>query len=266
MSKRILELALLLGGATLLGMGTQACATSTQKPPAVGVDAQAARDQFHDAKRCFELGLQIEATANVNQICKSLGPHAAQDKRCSSEKAAMRSKRIIDAQKEQASCSADPIVLEKKFHTALVTAAKAGDIDAEVCYIGGWSPLDPKERNAYIKNAQAYISKGLSRGDWRVIELMSRSPADGGAGIMINLPNFGSHFTTYRFNRLLQLGATGDFADIARVNADNEARFLTRTQVVNGNEWAREEYRKHFANSPKLTAAPTPCLSNSPDE
>jgi hypothetical protein len=266
MSKRILGLALLLSGATLLGMSTQANATSTQELPAGSVAAQAAKEQFHGAKRCFELGLQVEATANVNQVCKSLGPKAAQDERCSSDKTAMRSRRIIDAQKEQASCSADPIVLEKNFHTALVTAAEAGDIDAEVCYIGGWSPLAPNERDSYIKNAQAYIRKGMARGDWRVVELMSRSPTDGGAGIMINLPNFGSHFTTYRFNRLLQLGATGDFADIARVNADNEARFLTRAQVANGNEWAREEYRKHFSHSPKLTAAPTPCLSNTSAE
>lgn len=262
MSKRILELALLLSGATWLGTGTPPNATPPQGPTRDSVASQAARLQFHGAKRCFELGLQGEAMADVNQLCKSLGPHAVKDERCGGEKTAMRSKRIIDTQKEQAGCSANPIVLEKNFQTALVNAAEAGDIDAEVCYIGGWSPLDPKERDAYIKNAQAYISKGMARGDWRVVELMSRSPTDGGAGIMINLPKFGSHFTTYRFGRLLQLGAIGNFSDIARVTADEEVRFLTPAQVTNGNEWAREEYRKHFAHSPKLAVAPTPCLSN----
>jgi hypothetical protein len=247
-------------------MGTPTNAMPPHELPADSVAAQAASSQFHQAKRCFEWGLQLEAMANVNQVCQSLGPHAVQDERCSDDKAAMRSKRIIDAQKEQTGCIADPMALEKNFHTALVSAAEAGDIDAEVCYIAGWSPLDPKERNVYIKNAQAYISKGMARGDWRVVALMSRSSADGGAGIMINLPNVGSHFTTYRFGRLLQLGATGDFADIARVTADNEARFLTRTQVIDGNEWAREEYRRHFAHSPQLSVAPTPCLSNTTTE
>ena len=262
MSRQVIELALLIGCATLLGFSAKASANPPQERQADSVSAQAARDQFHNAKQCLELGLVVEATANTNQICKSLGSKSAQDERCSSEKVTTRSNRIIGAQKKQVGCSADPVVLEKNFHKAVISAAQTGDVDAEVCYIGGWSPLGNNEKEAYIKNAQTYIRKGMARGDWRVVELMSRSPTDGGAGIMVNLPNFGSHFTTYRFNRLLQLGSTGDFEDVARVNAENERRFLTRAQIINGNEWAKEEYRRHFSLSPKLSAAPIPCLSS----
>jgi hypothetical protein len=255
MSNKLLVLTLLLCGATAFGTA------QGQEDFASSVTAQAAKYQFRSDKRCLEVALRIEATTNVNQICKSSGNRSAQGERCSDAKMAMRSNRILTTQKEQAGCSTDPIVLERNYHSALVKAAQTGDPDVEVCYISGWSPLDPTERAAYIKNSEVFIKKGLARGDWRVVELLSRPLADGGVGIMINLPNMGSHFTTYRFNRLLQLGAVGNYADIARVTAEDERRFLTKAQVINANEWAREEYRKYFSHSPKLTAAPVPCLS-----
>ncbi len=261
MVNKICGITLLAAGAALFGATTRANAGSTQELSTASVARQSATYQFHGAKRCLEVALRIEATANVNEICKSEGGEAASGERCSDATIAMRSERIIAARKEQVGCSTDPIVLENNFHDALVVAAQTGDPDAEVCYIGGWSPLVPEERNAYIKHSATFITKGLARGDWRVVELLSRAPEDGGVGIMINLPYMGSHFTTYRFNRLLQRGAIGDYAAIARVTAEDERRFLTKAQVANANEWAREEYRRHFSLAPKLMEAPVPCLS-----
>jgi len=264
MFDKIWGLTLSVGCAALFGATTQAKASSAQEVSTDSVPKQAATYQFHSARRCLEVAMRIEATANVNEICKSDGGEAAPGERCSDAKIAMRSKRIAAAQKEQTDCSSDPIVLEKNFHDAFVAAAQSGDPDAEACYISGWTPLAPEERDSYIKHSEAFIKRGMARGDWRVVELWSvptDSQAHGGAGIMINLPNMGSHFTAYRFNRLLQLGSIGDYADIARVTAENERRFLTKAQVANANEWAREEYRRHFSHSPKLTEAPVSCLS-----
>jgi len=261
MFNRLFGITLIVGGAALFGATTQANASSTQEVSKDSVPKQVETYQFHSAKRCLEVAMRIESTENVNQICKSIKDKASQGERCSDAKMAMRSNRILAAQKKQAGCSADPKVLEQNFHKSLVVAAQTGDPDAEVCYIDGWSPLVPTERDAYIKNSETFIKKGLTRGDWRVVELLSRAPEDEGVGIIINLPNMGSHFTTYRFNRLLQLGAVGNYAGIARVGAENERRFLTKAQVINANEWATEEYRKYFSHSPKLTAAPVPCRS-----
>lgn len=254
----------LLGG--LIFLSTQAIAQidSTQRYSLQSVSAQTAENTFRAAKTCLELSLRIEAAADVNAICKRSAKYGDHNALCSDAAMSRRSSRITATQKEQVGCSADPIVLDRDFHAALVAAVRSGDRDAEICYIAGWDALDVQERAEYIRNAESFIRNGLNRGDWRVVKLLSipiESQAHGGGGIMNNLPEMGSHFTSYRFNRLLQWGAIGDYAGLVGVSAENERRFLTKAQISNANEWAREQYRRYFSHSPKLSAAPTVCLS-----
>lgn len=254
----------LLGGLIFLSTGAMAQVDSTPRYSSQSVSAQTAENTFRVAKTCLELSLRIESAADVNTLCKRSAKYGEHTALCSDAAMSRRSSRINATQKEQVGCSADPTVLDRNFHAALVAAAKTGDRDAEICYVAGWNALDAQERAEYIRNAESFIKSGLNRGDWRVVELLSisiESQAHGGGSIMNNLPEMGSYFTSYRFNRLLQWGAIGDYAGTVRVGAENERRFLTKAQIRNANEWAREQYRRTFSHSPKLSSAPTVCLA-----
>lgn len=69
----------------------------------------------------------------------------------------------------------------------------------------------------------------------------------------------GDPVTVYKMNRLLRLGATGDYAQMLDSYQSEYAAKLTPDQVSKADAWAQAFYDLHFKNSPMLTAEPKTC-------
>lgn len=250
---------------------TQTNSTGTATTSATGgtsVQQQIASQQFRDAKRCLESGVEMEQLSNRVKLCKSQPAGTTEARTCAI--AAQQFDAKIQAnggRAAQASCSADPQVIETQYREAVTKAATAGDVDAQLCYVQGWFPLaSPADISAYKANASTYMNKAYARGDWRVVQLLitaSETAEHGGAGLMVNFPIVGTPFTVYREYRLLAHGATGAYAASVNAAAKDVSAKLTAAQIANADAWAAQEYRRHFSKSPPLSAAPTPCFTAS---
>lgn len=234
-------------------------------PPAMKVSSQVALDAFHHARHCLELGLNIESLSNVRQICARDGGVD----RCSARRQAWRARRIEQFQREQSGCSADPKVLEADFRATLIAAVATGDPDVEDCYVEGWSDATSADIPMYVRTSEQLIAKGMVRGDWRIVAVLANPIGPeglAGAGMAINLPQLGSWMTDYRFNRLLWLGAKGQYADMENVELEAAARWLRPAARRRADTWARAEFRRHFSHSPVLDQAPRGCLHVEPGD
>ncbi|AND70286.1 hypothetical protein ATSB10_28320 [Dyella thiooxydans] len=253
----------LLVVAMLVAPALHASPTRRAKPPATKVSSQAALDAFHQARHCLELGLNIESLSNVRQICNRDGV----SDRCSASRQAWRAHRIEQFQRAQSGCSADPKVQEADFRATLIAAVATGDPDVEDCYVEGWSNATSADIPMYVRTSEQLIAKGLARGDWRIVAVLA-NPIEpeglAGAGMAINLPQLGSWMTDYRFNRLLWLGARGQYADMENFEVEAAARWLRPAARRRADAWAQAEFRRHFSHSPVLDQAPRGCLHVEP--
>lgn len=221
---------------------------------------------FHEAKRCMESGVEAEQLNNDVAICNSKAYGKADPIACANRTKQLNAKiQSMSTDANLAACSNDPQVLRTTYGDATVKAASAGDRDAQMCYIEGqWSTSSHSESTQYRGKAELYMRMAFARGDWRVVELLtipSESVGHGGAGRMVNLPIIGSPFTVYRANRLLELGATGDYLNLVKSEAQDAMASLNKKQIKNANTWAWHEFKRHFTNSPKLSSPPVPCLT-----
>lgn len=247
---------------------TQANPTATATTAAVGsprVQQQIASQRFHDAKRCLESGVEMEQLSNRVKLCKSQPAGTTEAQACAIATQQFDAKvQANGGRAAQASCSADPRVVETQYREAVTKAATAGDVDAQLCYVQGWFPLaSPADVPAYKASASTYMKNAYARGDWRVAQLLitaSETAGHGGAGLMVNFPIVGTPFTVYREYRLLAHGATGAYATSVNAAAKDASTKLTAAQIANADTWAGQEYRRHFSKSPPLSAAPTPCF------
>lgn len=217
---------------------------------------------FHDAQKCRAAATTLSINQTAAERCEQKKGDAEGYRLCSAE-VASRAGAVRSATARQASCTADPVTLDRQYYQAVDAAAKAGDVDAQVCFANGIFSLTNKDEiDRYVTDARAYLQAGLVRGDWRVVALLAtpvESLNHGGAGMMAGLPMMGSQFTAYRASRLLQYGAKGDYAASVKQDASDAARDLTPAQVANANAWAAQEYQRYFSKAPALEAAPVPC-------
>ena len=89
--------------------------------------------------------------------------------------------------------------------------------------------------------------------------MMTSSTSIAHAHSMLSSVSDGDPLTIYRMNRLLRLGAIGDYAQDLDILAHTEE--LTPAQVAESNEWALNVFNAHFANSPKLSEQPEACAN-----
>lgn len=256
-------------GFLALALGAIPVSLGAFQSPRAPTDRQAALRQFLDARHCLEQEGRIESMAGGNAWCRQFDPAGSDAKRCSPAALADREKRLEAAQARQTSCSADPRALASTYHAALEAATRHDLPDAEICYVEGWIYFDVRDKPTYIEKSRVFIHRAIRRGDWRIVELLSipvESQGHGGGGMMLNLPIMGTAFTAYRFNRLLEYGARGDYAGIVKVRADNEAHFLRPAQIANANRWAAATYRAWFRHAGTFTRAPVPCRQSTPTE
>jgi hypothetical protein len=239
------------------------------QPIAAGLTAteQSARSEsFRHGKQCLELSLASEGLRNKTQICREqpLGSESRNVCESQTKDAEMRLG-TMNTHAADAGCGQDTTTAQRGFAQALVQAARAGDVDAQMCYFEWASPLSsPESIERYKREATLYMRKAMERGDWRMVQLLTtpqESVAHGGAGPMGNLDVVGKWFTVYRADRLLWLGATGDYKIFLARSARSAAATLTPDQIKNANTWAWQEFKRYFTKSAPLSAAPVACLN-----
>lgn len=154
--------------------------------------------------------------------------------------------------------------IDRAYYEATLAAAKSGDTDAQMCYVqsrfsdqavGSASFYTNGDRDAFKAMASQYVSDAFARGDWRVAEILSVNQLGPGTGLLYLVKGAGSADTFYQMNRLLRLGAEGQYAQ----TLDMDVKGSPPDKVAAAEAWARAEYSQHFADSPKLTQAPVPC-------
>ena len=156
-------------------------------------------------------------------------------------------------------CSAVPAVLEKAYFDSTSRAAELGNNDAQVCYIQGdfFNEIDRQQIEQYKDNAQNYIQLGLERGDWRIVSLLATRNVDYSGRLgELALEN---PYDLLRMNRLLRHGATGDYGHQLDLDAQELAAHLSKARLDSAIEWARQEYKQYFLDSPALSSAPPVC-------
>jgi len=160
----------------------------------------------------------------------------------------------------------------RKVYEATTAAAKAGDVDAQMCYLmqaardreSGFQLLDA-EIAEYYTLAPGFITAAFDRGDWRVVNLLGFHFVDS-PGLMVGLEQWKDPSREYKAHQLLVLGA-GD-ADpqdtdnwLAALRArENKADWRLSTQELQDSDaWAQETYDEYFSSQPKLTNEPSVC-------
>jgi hypothetical protein len=228
---------------------------------------QSARSEtFRHGKQCLELSLASEGLRNKTQLCREqpLGSKSRDVCESQTKDAEMRLS-TLNTHAADTGCGQDTAAAQSGFARALVQAARAGDVDAQMCYFEWTGPLSsPESVERYKREAALYMRKAIERGDWRMVQLLTtpqESVAHGGVGPMGNLDVVGKPFTVYRADRLLWLGATGDYKAFLARSARSAAASLTPDQIKNANTWAEQEFKRHFTKSPALSAAPVACLN-----
>lgn len=172
--------------------------------------------------------------------------------------------KLDQADKELARCSPVPAEREENFYRSTIEAAKAGYPDAQLCYLASDfslnRPFTDDELHYYHSVDAEYVNSAIDRGDWRMIALMATKYRDAARhATMRRELTGGDPFTLYQMNKLLSLGAEGNYKRIVENSAEDAATELTAAQIGQANDWVSSVYEKHFASSPRLTERPTIC-------
>jgi hypothetical protein len=182
-------------------------------------------------------------------------------------------KAAAEAALKGAGCG-DTADVENRYFEATKQAAKAGDADAQLCYLQANFVADTGEPlftdadvEKYRRVAPQFVDAALRRGDWRIVQLMTKRSFHPGAGPITQIPDIGKPETIYKMTKLLRLGASGGYAR----SLDSQLSGMIRPDLVpeaalpadvvrRGNAWAQHTFNESFAGVTGLTEAPTVCM------
>lgn len=221
-------------------------------------------------KMCLESAIEAEQLNDSFYICHKqlIGTPGRMSCDLKTKGTDIRS-RALTGNAIAAGCPTDTNIAHRNFSTSLVNAARAGVAAAQLCYFQWSGPLSVSgDIDSYKYEASLYIQKGLENGDWRVVQLLVTTPVRvdaNGADFMYNLETYGKWFTAFRANRLLERGAADPYKASLHRTAQEAARHLSKAQIENGNAWANQQFRQHFAKSPVLTGVLDTCLTSTSD-
>jgi hypothetical protein len=169
----------------------------------------------------------------------------------------------------------DTTDIDARFFEATRQAAKAGDADAQMCYLegefgtsGGQPLFTNAEVEEYRRVAPHYVDAALRRGDWRVVELMTKDSFHPGVEPIRNIPGIGKPEAIYKMRKLLRLGASGLYATM--LNSELEGMIhpdlvpeaaLSADVIERGNAWAQQTFNQYFSGRAGLTERPTVCMA-----
>jgi hypothetical protein len=162
----------------------------------------------------------------------------------------------------------------RKVYEATAAAAKAGDLDAQMCYLmqgmgdreSGFK-LSDEEIAEYQSLGPQYVEAAFKRGDWRVVELLDFHVIDW-AGLFINLEQWKDPARQYKAHQLFLLGVadvdpqnTDDWLAVLHMPAPKDTWRLSAQEMQDSDAWAQATYDKYFISQPKLLKEPRVCTT-----
>lgn len=231
--------------------------------PDLSVSASKAK-RFQEVKKCAGAVRAIESMRRQRIACDSQSAWpdawAACKKRIESF-----DEKLVRAEALLSECSAADVGdSESRYWQSVVAAAEAGDKDAALCLIQSdvslERPWSAEEVARYKILAPVYIDRAFSAGDWRIAEIFSMGPRGIPSESLLRTQTEGDRITLYRMNRLLRLGAVGDYAARLDILATNRESPLPDDDRTAAEAWAKDMYARYFVNSPKLDSRPVPCM------
>lgn len=255
-------------------------ATEAVEAPSVGLLTKSGpnrQSEFQTAKQCVFAKRALVKMEKRKEVCagsEKLEGNMEQEafyKSCQEDLSRINPAFTL-AEKQLESCEVrDLQELEEKFFADTKRAAAMGDANAQVCYLGSRFDLGraftPQEIQEYKDSAPRYIEEGISRGDWRIVEVLRRATPSVSRqyALLSQLPSAGP-MTMYKMNRLQVLGINSiDYGAYLEVNATGLERKLSDKEKLEANEWASATFERSFKNSAKLSQYPRNCLLEDAD-
>ncbi len=173
----------------------------------------------------------------------------------------------------------DTTEIETRYFEATKQAAKAGDTDAQLCYLQANFVADTGEPlftdedvEEYRRVAPQFVDAAFWRGDWRIVQLMTMRSFHPWAGPVTQIPAIGKPETIYKMTKLLRLGASGAYAKRldgqlnGMIHPDMVPGAALPADVVRrGDAWAQQTFNESFAGVTGLTEAPAVCMPSPGD-
>lgn len=223
-------------------------------------DVDAAEMAFHETAQCYDASTKLVSTTVHIKICAEETRPEFQEKCRQRASALSETLRVAKEQSEQCP-TLDPYDEINLRYQAARIAAKFGDLDAQVCLVGGdydqrVMHLSTEEEEQYQIDAIDYFNQAMERGDWRAVQAMTISRQSLGHGRSLRyLLTEGDERTRYRMRRLLRYGATGEYVE----EVSEPIPGGDTGPYANEELWAKQQYEAHFLNSPPLDKRPTVC-------
>ena len=249
---------------------------SLPEPTIVDARNEQASTHFREMQQCFSAAQEF-ATAKANaDDCKKyegLQEYEHAHANCLNDR---WSQRAADAERKQSECGSVTNI-ERKYYEATRDAAKAGDADAQLCYLqaafstrfsarDNTSPLTDADVAEYKQVSSQYLDTAIKRGDWRIAQLLTRRNFHPGSGPITQLGEIGKPETIYKMTKLMRLGASGSFATgqdyklKLLMNPDiKPSEPLPQETIDRADAWAQETYIAYFSGVHGLTELPTVC-------
>jgi hypothetical protein len=162
----------------------------------------------------------------------------------------------------------------RQLHEATTAAAKAGDLDAQMCYLtqaagdreSGFRLTDA-EIAEYQSLGARYVDAAFKRGDWRVVELLGYDVVDW-VGPFFYLEQWKDPAREYKAHQLFLRGAAGvdpqdsnNWLGTLRMTESNGNSKLSAQEMQGSDVWAQETYDKYFVSQPRLLNEPKVCTA-----
>jgi hypothetical protein len=242
--------------------------------PATATSNNAGTD-FHTLQVCTYASGEL-AAANYLSDCKKYEgkPEFQSDyAQCMNGWMNVRSRKAeAEAALKDSNCG-DTTGVQARYFEATKQAAKAGDADAQLCYLqgefstsSGESLFTAAELDDYGRVAPSYVDAALRRGDWRIVEFMTKDNFHPGVEPFRQIPDIGKKETIYKMRKLLRLGASGSYAELldmelhGLIHPDLVPEAALPADVVKaGDAWAQQTFNEYFSGVAGLTERPTVC-------
>jgi hypothetical protein len=236
------------------------------KAPRVLTSGKELRASFDKFQGCYYASQTLAASKRAAQ-CKAFEgkPEFARAYASCLDNSVDTQNRISAAQATIAACGNASEVLNN-YYNATKAAAKNGDPDAQICYVASYF-LDLEQKPHYTDadaieykaEAPKYVADALKRGDWRIVQLLTAQHFSPTSGYFTLLDHVGEPETIYKMDKLLSLGASGEYAAELSALMDGLAQRLAPGKMAEDDAWAQQTYNEYFAGSPGLTQVPEIC-------
>lgn len=245
------------------------------EPPISGSQSDPASVRFRAARLC---AFALMAQGNMQRFMKICEDNKNQPRNAENKayvefcrvRSLEFSRSLPIAENDLKSCATqDQQEANEKFYEDTVRAARAGDPDAQICYLRAqfWldRPWTDEETRLYVDSGPGYMQQALERGDWRIAEMLSKA-TPGRSGRLVPMLHNAVAFEAvnpYRMNRLLRRGAVGrDYARFLDGLAPHHAADLSAQQIAESDRWAADTYDLYFTKSQRLEKAPSTCMGD----